>query len=166
MAINIVVNRNLIGKNTGKKEIKKDSFRQKMASSERHIAYSKASQKLLDGDLAIIVGRVNIESEKVKAVPVPFVTSEEHRLYYWNENEHPDTRIGMPKNIQSLTPFVGPVRVYTNSGLILTVQAEEHDQISVFRTENLLFIRVGEPMNQIIREKKSKQLAQMGIWKA
>ena len=163
-SISAVYNKEYAGAKKPQKQ-KKSSWQQ-AAGSIMHTPYTKTNKIVLTGDIVILVGKTTIESKKIKAVPVPFVTESEHDLYYWHEEKGSSTHVSMPDKAQSMTSFYGPVRVYTDKGLILTVQAEPTDKVMISRTENLIVVRTGQTTSEIVREKKTQQLAQMGVWRA
>ena len=106
-----------------------------------YASYSKARRKDIDGDMVIFVGRKNASDRKIKAVPIPFVSDAEHKMYYWRENPDSNMKVSLPDNKQEVFQFMGSVRVYTNSGLLMKMDIADDERTTVFRTENLLFIK-------------------------
>ena len=157
MTVIIVENKN-IPRNPLKKV---KSLHDRVTSTKEHLSQTKAKEelgaeefKLPDGEL-ILVGDTGNNNVKAKVLPVHKTM---HNGFIFQETK--DKFLTMPKSISNVSQYYNECRIYHAGGILRVIKG---DIITVFKTADKVFFRIGKSHKELEREFKEQELAKIGV---
>ena len=163
MSVIIIQNKNIPREPSSKKRKTNEERHAEFSSKNHHMTVTKAKELGYAREVAIPSGEFVLVGDttgegNLKSKIFGEIHGIQSGIVYTEKDKH---LLDLPKTVSNVGQFTGEVRMYSKNGVTKVVEGEI---ITIFKTKDRLYFRIGKTHKQSEEEEKRKELASQGIY--